>query len=43
MSNNFETVINDEAFEGAVMMNGDFTEFMWWNTILALDGLKPIR
>ena len=43
MPKNLDAIINDEAFEGAIMMNGDFNEFALWNTILAMYDLKPIR
>ena len=43
MPKSLEAIVNDESFEGAVMMNGDFMEFVFWNTILALEGLNPIK
>ena len=43
MTKNLESIIADEAFEGAVMMAGDFREFELWNYILAMYGLEPIR
>lgn len=36
-------IVNEEAFEGAAMMYGDFNEFLIWNIILATYGLEPIR
>lgn len=43
MTKTLDAIINDESIEGAVMMSGDFREFVLWNTILALYDLEPIR